>query len=363
DLGVPVDLVYGVEGFRDTQEGLRDGGPRAAFPDAAATTFGAFAEGTIGLTESFDLILGARFDSYERDPDDPTLEAVEDTFLSPRIGFSFRPNQDWQIFGNVARAYRAPNLSELYNDGVHFTTGPGFPAPPGSGTPPGTFFSGRNVFVPNPDLDPESSTQYELGARYEATDVLSQGDRISLSFNGYYADVADFIDSFVLFVDPATLRPNPAPGPFPFLADGTTNTRNVDAELWGFEAELDYDAELWFAGAGIGIARGEGEDGTPLGSIPQDRLTLLGGYRPTADWEIGARATLTADKDDTPSGIAAPGYGLLDLFATYAPETGPLSGSTIRFGIDNLLDEDYTIYPNGLPQPGRSFEISATFTF
>ena len=36
---------------------------------------------------------------------------------------------------------------------------------------------------------------------------------------------------------------------------------------------------------------------------------------------------------------------------------------TFRFGIDNVFDEDYTIYPNGLPQPGRSVEISASFTF
>ena len=48
DVGVPVDLVYGFEAFRDTQEGLRDGAPRLAFPDAEATTLGAFAEATIG---------------------------------------------------------------------------------------------------------------------------------------------------------------------------------------------------------------------------------------------------------------------------------------------------------------------------
>ena len=30
----------------------------------------------------------------------------------------------------------------------------------------------------------------------------------------------------------------------------------------------------------------------------------------------------------------------------------------LRAGIDNLFDEEYTIYPNGLNQPGRTFKLS-----
>src|SRR6056297_174367 len=333
DVGMPVDLVYGLEAFRDTQEGLRDGAPRLAFPDAQATTLGAFAEATIGLTEALDLIAGARFDSYERDPNDGALADVSEQFVSPRIGFSYRPGESWQVFGNVARAYRAPTLSELYNSGLHFAT-PG-PFPP------------NDFFVPNPNLRPEDSTQFEIGTRFEGTGVLNAGDRLSFSANAYYAMVEDYIDQTVN------------------IAAGTTTSTNIaSATLWGFEAELDYDAETWFAGGGLSIARGENDAGGWLGSIPQDRLTLEGGLRPASDWEIGARATVAADQTRVPAGgTPGAGYQLLDLFATWTPETGPLAGGTIRLGVDNLFDERYTIYPNGLPQTGRSFEISATFTF
>ena len=335
DIGVPVDLVYGIEAFRDKQEGTRDGAPRLSFPNAEATTIGIFAEATIGLSSQLDLIAGARFDSYDRDPNDTALAPVSEEFFSPRIGLSYRPNENWQIFGNVARAFRAPSLSELYNSGLHFAGNPFGPFPP------------DNFFVPNPNLRPEESTQFEIGARFDRVGVFSGGDRLSVSANAYYATVDDYIEQ----------RVN--------IFAGTTTSANVDsATLWGFEAEVDYDANTWFVGSGLSIARGETDAGGWLGSIPQDRLTLEAGFRPTEDWEIGARATFAAEQTRVPAGDPfSDGYQLLDLFATFAPDSGPLANGTIRFGIDNLFDEDYTIYPNGLSQPGRSIEISATFTF
>jgi len=336
DLGIPVELVYGLEYLRDSQEGTRDGAPRLAFPPAEATTLGVFAEATAALSNQLDLIVGARFDQYERNPDDPALAEVSEEFFSPRIGLSYRPNDDWQIYGNISRAFRAPSLSELYSDGLHF-----------GGNPFGPFPFPDNFFVPNPNLEPEESTQFEIGARFDSTGVFRDGDHLRFSASAYYASVDNFIEQDVN------------------IFAGTTTSRNVtSATLWGVEAEVDYDAEDWFIGAGLTIARGSNDAGGWLGSIPQDRLTLEGGVRPWADWELGARATFAADQDRvTATGTPGEGYQTLDLFAGYAPDSGPLAGSTVRFGIDNVFDEDYTIYPNGLAQPGRTFELTATFTF
>ncbi len=332
-LGVPVDLVYGIEILRDTQQGLRNGAPRPAFPDAEATTIAGFVEGTFALGPQFDLIAGLRYDRYDRDPDDPALSSVTNEFLSPRLGLSYRPTEDWQVYANLSRAFRAPSLTELYNSGLHF---PGNPF----GFPP------NNFFVPNPNLRPEASTQVEIGARLDRAGQWRDGDRLSFAASAYYADATDYIDQTVS------------------IAGGTTTFVNVDARLWGFEAEVDYDAGDWFVGAGLGIARGQSSDGFALGSLPQDGLTLTAGFRPTQDWELGARATLAAEQDRLPAGgTAGPGYELLDLFATFAPDRGALAGSTIRIGLDNVFDESYTIYPNGLPQTGRSLQITASFTF
>ena len=355
DMGVPIDLVFGIEAFRDEQTGTRSGGPRTQFPDAEATTYGVFAEATFGVTDRLDLIAGLRFDSYDRDVDDPTLADVDDDFFSPRIGFSFRPNDNWQIFGNVARAFRAPTLTELYNDGVHFPFGTVVLGPPG--TPPTEI---TNNFVPTPDLEPEESTQIEIGARFERANMFRPGDTLRFSANAYYADVENFIDTVVTGPDFSRLGP-----PLFTTALGDTFQRNVDAELYGFEAEVDYDAGNWFGGLALTLAEGNSkEEGDELGSIPQPRLTATLGYRPTSEWTVGGRVTFAGDQNDVPSGgRAGESYTVVDLFGSYAPSQGPLQNAVFRAGIDNVFDEQYTIFPNELPQPGRSFKVSATFEF
>ena len=264
----------------------------------------------------------------------------------PRLGISYRPTDNWQLYGNVARAFRAPSMIELYNDGVHFAI-PGFPLFPGAE------FSGVNYFIPNPDLEPEKSTQFELGTRYSRQDVFRAGDSLDFTANAYYADVTDFIDQTVLFIDEA----NPVFGPGGMVFNGATMTDNVDARLWGLDATADYDAGPWFAGLILTVPRGEETGGGALGSIPQDRVTVSAGIRPSFDWELGARATFAAKQDDVPEGSEpADAWTTVDLFAAWAPEIAALDGTVFRAGIDNLFDETYSIYPNGLNQPGRTFK-------
>ena len=125
---------------------------------------------------------------------------------------------------------------------------------------------------------------------------------------------------------------------------------------------MDYDAEAWFLGAaGLGIARGENDDGGWLGSIPQEPADARG--RGAALGRLGTgRACDLRRRGRTvlPSG-ATPGeaYQLLDLFATWAPDRGPLAGGTFRIGLDNALDEGvHHLIPTALaqnrPQP-RAF--------
>ncbi len=353
EFGRPVTLVYGVEAFRDTQKGTRNGETRDQFPAAEATTVAAYAEATVAVTDKLEVVPGIRVDNYQRDPNDAALDSVDETFVSPRLGISYRPTESWQIYGNVARAFRAPSMIELYNDGVHFAT-PGFPMGPGLS------FSGVNYFIPNPDLEPEESTQFELGTRYSRNDVLRSGDRLDLTATTYYADVDNFIDQVVEFMDFS----RPSFGPDGMVVSGSTTTSNVDARLWGLEATADYDAGPWFAGLILTVPRGEEKGGGALGSIPQDRLTVSGGFRPVYNWELGARATFAAEQDDVPEGAqTADGWTTVDLFAAWRPEMAALDGTIFRAGIDNLFDETYTIYPNGLNQPGRTFKISAAVTF
>ncbi|MEO0362752.1 MAG: TonB-dependent receptor, partial [Pseudomonadota bacterium] len=268
--GIPIGFVYGVELLRDEQSGSRDGEDRLQFPEASITTYSAFAEAEIEVAPGLTILPGLRFDRFELDPDG--FDDRSDSEFSPRVGVSYRPTANLQFYGNYARAFRAPSLTELYSDDVHFATD-------GFAIDDATTFTGINEFVPTPDLEPETSDQFEFGMRFSDNDVFRRGDALSISIGGYYARVDDFVDVNVQFIDFATSRFDPVSGQI--LVDGTTTNVNVDAELYGVELEARYDAGLWWASLAGSLPRGENrETGATLGSLPQDRLTVGLGLRP-----------------------------------------------------------------------------------
>ena len=327
DPGLPVSLSYGIEIYRDAQEATRDGADRAQTPDASQSFQAGFVQADLALTETLTVTPGIRVDRFALDPDDPAFEDRSEIQPSPKLALSWRPVEAAQLWVSGARSFRAPSLTELYPDGVHFSV-PGFPLGPGQ------VFTGVNEFEPNPDLDPETATQVEIGGRYRMRDLLGRGDRLTLDGNVYYARVEDFIDQTVTFVDFSTGAFNPVTRQFE--VGGTTTSRNVDAELYGLEASVRYDGPDWFAGLGLTIPRGEGQDGEELGSIPQDRLVATAGWRPMPDVEIGARGTFAAgiDADDVPEGaLTTAGFAVFAVFASWAPRNGPLEGAVFSAGV------------------------------
>lgn len=354
DLGLPVRLSYGIEGYQDDQTARRNGAPRDQAPDATRRVLAGFVQGDVALTPDLTLTPGLRLDYFDLAPEGDFPDRRESE-LSPRVALSWSPTPTSQVWINAAQSFRAPSLTELYNDGVHFAT-------PGFGLGPGTVFTGTNVFVPTPDLRPEVARQIELGGRLELPDLVTPGDSLRLSANGYFARVDDFIDTVVQFIDFGTGTFNPATGNFE--VNGSTTNVNVDAVLWGWEGEVAYDARDWFAGAGLTIPRGANRDGGDLGSIPQVRLVLTGGWRPVPQGEVGLRVTLADGQDDAPAGgVVTPGYTTLDVFARWSPDHGPLAGTHFAAGIDNLTDQTYRIHPNGLNQSGIAFKVSAALDF
>src|SRR5690625_3962298 len=313
ELGLPIRLSYGIEGYQDRQEASRDGSARLQAPDARARYLSAFTQADIALGHGFTLTPGLRFDWFDIRPD-ADLPSRTESELSPKLALQWQPTDALQLWVTASQSFRAPSLTELYNDGVHFSV-PGFPVGPG-----GTF-TGNNVFIPTPDLKPERARQIEIGSRYDEQNLLLRGDRLTVAANAYYARVDDFVDTQVTFMDFSTGSFNPVTGNFE--VNGSTRNVNVDAELWGVEGEIAYDTGAWFAGAGLTIPRGQSLDGGGLGSIPQDRLVFTGGFRPLQDVEIGARATLLRGQHDVPEGSETiPGAAVFDLFANYAPDSG-----------------------------------------
>ncbi len=305
-------LTVGIDGYRDRQEGRRNGARRGQFPDAEQDVLGLFAQNEVALGRA-TLVAGLRWDRFEQSAEGQ--RRVEFDRVSPRVSLAYRVTDWFQPYLAYAEAYRAPGLSQLYSFGVHF---------PVAVRPRPVF----NVFVPNPNLRPETARNLEAGANLRFRSVFQAEDRLRLRFSAFRNNLDDFIETVVTRT--------------------TTEQRNVtSARIEGLELEGQYESGAWFAGLGASLIRGENRNtGEPLSLIPADKLSVSGGRRFVEQGvTAGARLLLVQEQDRKPRDVATgrrPGatepYALTDLFLAYAPPEGALAGWRLDVGVRNLFD-------------------------
>lgn len=296
-------LTYGVELYRDEQEGTSNGATRPQFPSAQQTVLGLFVQDEITFG-AFTLTPGLRLDRFDQESPNGTNDR-ETERVSPRVSLAWQALPWLQPYVSYAEGFRAPSLTELYVGGQHF---------------PG------NNFVPNPNLRPEVSRNKEVGVNLRFADVMRQGDRLRVRVSAFRNDLDDFIEQIVL--------------------PTTTISRNVGrARIEGVEAEAQYDTGFWWVGLGLSALRGDNlETDEPLASIPAHRVNLNGGYRfLESGVTVGGRLTATAEQDRAPNitGVAqqTSGYGVLDLFANWQPNFAP--NLRLMLAVDNVFDHAY----------------------
>ncbi|GAB0149398.1 TonB-dependent hemoglobin/transferrin/lactoferrin family receptor [Marichromatium sp. PS1] len=338
--GALAQLVsYGLEWHRDSVEARRDGAPRTSYPDGEGEVLGLFLQDEIMIGERWTLIPGVRWDRYTRESDDATLEDHDDSAFSAKLGVDIAVTDWLSLQASYNEAFRAPGVSELYVSGTHFSCGRGC----------------QNLFVPNPDLEPEKAHNKEIGIRLHRDDLFAPGDHARFQARAFRNDVDDFIDQIVQFVF-YPVPGNPQRG-------GVTSFRNVDsARLEGFELEAGYDAGRWFANAFFARTRGEDKtSGEPLSSVQPDTWQFETGLRlPEQRVELGWRARFVAEQDRVPvDGTPADAYQLHDLWLTWRPHRD----LTLDLGIDNLFDEDYLPYLSALEGPGRNLKATLSYRF
>lgn len=303
-------LTIGFDGFRDLQRGALNGAPRAGFPDAEQTVVGVFAQHQLTLGR-LTLTGGLRYDRYDQEA--TGQRSRSDDRLSPKLSAAVQVT-DWLApYVAYAEAFRAPSLTEIYATGVHFPVRL-FPLPP--------IF---NVFVPNPDLRPETAKNKEAGVNLRFRNVFEERDSLRGRISLFQTDYDDFIE----------LR----------VTATTTEARNVrSARIRGVEAEFGYDGPAWFATLTASALRGDDRTGNrPLALIPAHKAGLIIGRRfAELGLVAGGRFLAVATQDRKPDTTReTSGYGLLDLFLSWEPLDGPLAGLRLDLGVDNLFDQPY----------------------
>ncbi len=222
------------------------------------------------------------------------------------------------VTAQIARGFRDPVLSDRYFRGP----------------------SGRGFITGNPDLEPESSRQFDLGLRYTSARV-----RAATYFYDYR--IHDLIERYSTQTDF-----------FFFRNRGRARLRGFEAEA---QASLGWGLSLE---SGFQVARGRAlDDNTPLDDITPETLSVQ--VRKTLgvrDAFVQVRTAFFAD--DTrpgPTERVVPGYTLLDA----AGGLTLVTGLDLRVSARNLLNDSYLASQDvrTVAAPGRSVALTAVFRF
>ena len=211
----------------------------------------------------------------------------------------------------VSRGFRDPTLSDRYFRGP----------------------TGRGFITGNPDLEPETSLQYDLALRHSAA-----GYRLALY--GYQYQISDLIERY-----------QTAPDFFFFRNRGRGRLRGLEIEA---QAEVGSGFSL---GLSAQVERGVTlDDDAALDDIPPESVSLQARKSIGRGFVQLRAAAYARDDRPGPNEIEAPGYAIVDLGGGYQVSQWLELQTYVR----NLLDQEYYASPD--PRFVLAPGISASFT-
>lgn len=188
----------------------------------------------------------------------------------------------------------------------------------------------------------EKSQTLEVGASYTGNDLFAAAD--SLTVRGNYYDTT--------------------------LWDVTSYSGVDHVETKGFELEASYGLAngIYFdlnGHIGEGTEYADNGTDTTWRNMPTDRLQFAAGRRWGDTLDVSWEVVHSADRR-TFSGEDLDDVTLHNLRATWKPDAqGWLDGSQVRFGVENVTDEQYIGHRSSetRPAPGRNFKLTLTKLF
>jgi outer membrane receptor protein involved in Fe transport len=273
--------------------------------------------------KNLDLIGGFRWDNIRLQAlpgDTPPASESEYTAWTGFLGGSFKLTDEIVLFANIAKAYRAPSLNELFYTGI----------------------TGRGRIIAQPGLRPETSFNLDGGLKF----IFK---RLFTGFYLFYYEIDDLIERYM--IDPI---------------DRIRTYGNVEeGRLSGYELEVEYyPMPKWKLFGNIYSFKGKSTvTGEPLNDIPPSRL-----YMGTRVWfgrfSTEINATFQLRKDDTGPDemqFGLPGHEIVNLKASY------YYNKSFRFYLllSNLMDRAYIARPDtdAVEEPGRSLIFGLSYSF
>jgi len=332
-------ITYGLDYYRDEQSASSSGAANPVIPNGAQKVYGAFLQDEIRLGEQWRLTPSLRADRYDTEVG---ASSSSDSHISPKLTLAWQPVPRANVYASFGEAYRAPSISESFQN-----------------------LSGRNYlfnFAANPDLKPETARTLELGGSLKGSNLLLAGDSGRLRASVFQSWVKDLISSTVVGTYVRTA---------PFAGIGTiTQYQNVsNATSRGAEIEGLYQLGGFSLGAAYSRVRTTDDSSGAYLYSPPDKVVLtlrqaLPRWRSTLSWT----STLVAAQDyDSTVLRRRPGYGVHSLYASWFPP-GVKDRLRVDFGVENLFDKRYFPYQSGnavayTADTGRNFKIALNASF
>ena len=248
-----------------------------------------YVQDEIALSENFDLVLGARFDSF--DIEVFNVKAAEtrsrkDEEVSPRAGLVYKPQENISIYASYSESF-LPRSGEQY----------------------------ANINGDADALDPDTFTNQEIGIKWDFND--------SMSFTA------------AIFENEQTSLDNDPNDPESFV--------EVDSDVSGFELQLQgYITDKWYVTANYSNLDGENASGVELRELPENTMSVWTTYEVSDIFGFGIGATYQDESKVSTSDTSPvlPSYTRVDASAYYT-----LSDKTrLQLNIENLTDTLY--FPN-----------------
>ncbi|WP_247688665.1 TonB-dependent copper receptor [Pseudoalteromonas sp. MMG012] len=276
---------------------------------------GVFAEYEYSLDKNQQVVTGLRLDHWQATDERQSISSMMKTMPNPSASLTRRDN----LWSGFARFQQQSHDSSYFIGFGHTERFPDYWELLGGSRQGPDSLSAFHTNI-------EKTNQFDIGLLHQRTQW--QG-----SVSVFYSQIDDYILTDNLF------------------NQGSMNnkvTRNVDAQTYGFEADVSYDlTKNWISGASINYVRASNlSDHLPLAQQPplQARFTL--DYQ-RQNWHIGVLWRIVAAQHRVAVGqgnIAGQDFGESAGFGTLALNASYSQSDSLDWtlGVDNVLDKTYS---------------------
>lgn len=344
---------------RGTETVSRAGGFNFADADTLRADF--YIQDEIGLFDDrLQLIPGVRIAHFSLDPNPdadyqvaPGAEPdkVDDTSVQFKIGAIYQIDDTFSVYAQYAEGFKMPTAQQLYQsiDSLPFF-----------------------ALVPNPDLEPESVDNYEIGLRGNFAETGY------FSVNVFLADYDDFILNFIE-TDPIDFGLPPGALVLTYDNVETLEVYGMEASA-GFQFNDNFSTRLSMSYQKGTLEDDGGEEENYNGALPLKAVLGLRYIKPEIGADIELMGTFQRGANDVENpefSLEPPGYVVFDLIAGW----DITDNVKLKASINNLFDRRYfNADAKGFPinrnddtkrvnpvelqtAPGRNFKLGFAYQF